>query len=86
MKHTASRDFWLLLDNLPPSIRSRARKNFTLLKNNPNHPSLNFKKIGHLRSVRVGLQYRALGVDIRGGVLWFWVGSHGDYDKLLSRL
>jgi hypothetical protein len=31
-------------------------------------------------SVRVGAHYRALGVDAPGGVLWFWIGSHAEYD------
>ena len=35
-------------------------------------------------SVRIGLRYRALGVKTPDGVLWYWIGSHADYDKLLS--
>jgi hypothetical protein len=34
--------------------------------------------------VRVGAHYRALGVDVEGGVLWFWIGSHADYDRLIG--
>jgi len=50
------------------------------------HPSLHFKKVkdGQFRSVRVGPQYRALGVPVPDGVQWFWIGSHADYDKLMG--
>jgi hypothetical protein len=74
------------LASLPLSSRdsSEARdKNFELLKADPHHPSLHFKKIGQLWSVRVGLSYRALGLDNGDTVIWFWIGSHADYDKLV---
>ena len=56
---------------------------YDLLKANPSHPSLHFKKIGRYRAVRVGLHYRALAVEVPEGLLWFWVGSHAEYDKIL---
>jgi len=62
-----------------------ADKQFELLETNPNHRSLRFKKIGELWSVRIGVRYRALGVDVEGGILWFWIGTHADYDKYTSR-
>jgi len=58
-----------------------------LLKADPFHPSLHFKKVGkrkQLWSVRVGEHYRALGLDKTEGVVWFWIGTHADYDKLLG--
>jgi hypothetical protein len=61
-----------------------ADANFGLLKRDPRHPSLQFKKVGRYWSVRVGLRYRALAVDVDGGCLWFWIGSHADYDKLIG--
>lgn len=67
-----------------PLQKKVADKNFELLKQNSSHPSLYFKKIGRYRSVRVGLNYRALGVSVSEGVLWFWIGSHADYDKLVN--
>jgi hypothetical protein len=68
---------------LPADVRALADKNFQLLKADPRHPSLHFKKIDKLWSVRVGAHYRALGFDRPEGVVWFWVGSHADYDRLL---
>jgi hypothetical protein len=64
-------------------VRALADKNFALLKADPKYPSLHFKKIGRLWSVRVGVHYRALGFDRPEGVVWFWIGSHADYDRLL---
>ena len=63
-----------------------ADKNYRLLKSDPTHPSLHFKKIGKkkLWSVRVGIGYRALGVEKPEGIYWFWIGSHAEYDRLIS--
>ncbi len=69
---------------MPAEIRATADKNYALLKRNQHHPSLHFKKIGPLWSVRVGEHYRALGHDVDDGVQWFWIGSHADYDKLIG--
>ena len=84
MNHYASRKFWESYEKLPTPIRTLANKNFELLKSNPSHPSLQFKIIGQYRSVRVGLRYRALGIEVEEGILWFWIGSHADYDQLLG--
>jgi hypothetical protein len=42
------------------------------------------KKVGRQWSVRIGLDYRAVGVDADDGVLWIWIGSHADYDKFIG--
>ena len=86
MKHYASAKFWQRFDGLPQDIQTIARSNFELLKQNPSHPSLQFKTVknGAFRSVRVNLGYRALGIAVDEGVQWFWIGSHADYDKLLA--
>jgi hypothetical protein len=72
------------LHNLPSVIQKLADKNFELLKIDPQHPSLHLKKVGRYWSVRAGKKYRALGVDVDEGILWFWIGSHADYEKLLA--
>jgi len=84
VKHSASPRFWECYERLPAAVRELADQSFELLKANPRHPSLHFKKIGKYRSVRVGLHYRALAVKVPDGVLWFWIGTHSDYDKLLG--
>jgi hypothetical protein len=68
---------------LPVEIRDLADKNFELLKQNPRHPSLKLKRIAALWSVRVGIHYRALGIDTPEVIQWIWIGSHADYDQFL---
>ena len=82
MNHHTSPEFREAFDRLPPEIQVLARGNYELLKDNPRHPSLHFKKVGGHWSVRVGLGYRALGTDVADGVLWVWIGTHAHYDKL----
>jgi len=84
MRHFASPAFWQAYQKLPANVRALADKNYALLKDNPQHPSLNFKKVGRFWSVRVGLRYRALAVEADDGLLWFWIGSHADYDALIK--
>ncbi len=84
MRHFASAAFWKAYEKLPAHVRELADKNYSLLKADPKHPSLHFKKISRLWSVRVGMHHRALGVDVENGVLWFWIGSHSDYDALIG--
>lgn len=66
------------------SIQEVADKNFELLKENANHPSLHLKKVGRFWSVRVGIKYRALAVEMDEGLIWFWIGTHTEYDKLFT--
>lgn len=83
MKHFASSRFWIAYEALPRHIRELADKNYALLKEDPHHPSLSLKKVGRFWSVRVGIRHRALAVEVDDGLLWFWIGSHSDYDKLV---
>jgi len=73
----------LAYEALPLSIKRIADRNYFTLKENPKHPSLHFKKSGKYWSIRVGMHYRALAVEIEDGLLWFWIGSHAEYDKLI---
>jgi hypothetical protein len=87
MKHLALPRFWRYYRQLPNDLRALADKNYELLKGDPWHPSLRLKKVGktkQLWSVRVGMHYRALGLDKPEGIVWFWIGTHAEYDTLLS--
>jgi mRNA-degrading endonuclease RelE of RelBE toxin-antitoxin system len=82
-------DFLTCFSQLPDSVKALARKNYRLWRENPSHPSLQFKKLaGHddLYSVRIGRGYRALGLVDGDTITWFWIGSHADYDNLLARI
>jgi len=84
MRHFAGPSFWECYDRLPSHIKELADKNFILLKENPQHPSLHIKKADKYWSVRVGMRHRALAVEVEDGLLWFWIGTHAEYDKLLK--
>ena len=84
MNHHASPRFWALYEALPSDIRDLADKNYRLVNRDPHYPSLHFRKIGQFWSVRIGLQYRALGLPVDDGVYWFWIGTHADYDKMVG--
>jgi hypothetical protein len=84
VKHLASRRFWECYRALPPEVQRLADANYALLKSDERHPSLQFKVSGRFRSVRVGLHYRALAVEQGQECVWFWIGHHAEYDRLLS--
>ena len=84
-EHRATTQFWKQFYKLPEETQKLARKNFELLKENPRYPSLRFKKIFSFWSARVGTSYRALAVEDGSGFIWVWIGSHDEYNKLLSR-
>ena len=86
MIHRASPKFWKFYQVLPQEIRELADRNYELLKRNPYHPSLHFKKIGRIHSIRVGIHYRALAVAESDDIVWFWIGHHSEYDGLIGRL
>jgi len=83
MKYFASPSFWESYDRLPSTIQELADRCFDLLKAQPGHPSLHLKKVGRYWSVRVGRKYRALAVEVDQDLLWFWIGTHAEYDRLI---
>ena len=84
MNHHTNPDFWSCYGCLPEKIQKRADQVYELLRQNPRHPSLHFKKIGELWSVRVTLDYRALAVETDDGFVWFWIGTHKEYENFLG--
>lgn len=84
MKHQASPRFWQAYEKLPVEIQRLADKNYALWLQDAQHPSLRFKKVGRFWSARVGLQHRALGVEADDTLVWFWIGRHDEYDRLIA--
>lgn len=85
--HTDAR-FWTLYDALPQDVQRGADRAYKLWQSDPYHPSLQFKRIDPqepIYSVRVGKKYRALGWLEGDTMIWFWIGSHADYDTRLKR-
>jgi hypothetical protein len=89
VKSRATPRFWASYRDLPTEIKESARKAYRLFREDPQHPSLQFKKVHVLEplySVRVTLGYRALGLLDGDGIAWFWIGTHAAYDRLLDNL
>jgi hypothetical protein len=81
--HRTTPQFWQRYNGLTRDVRDSADKAFSLLKQNPRHPSLQFKKVGGFWSARVDLSHRALAVPDGDDFLWVWIGSHDEYERIL---
>lgn len=86
MNSHTTKQFRDLFRALPKEVRATGRKSYKLFKRNPFHPSVRFKKIeGNTYSARIGIGYRAVGIMTGDDVVWFWVGSHANYDKIIGK-
>jgi hypothetical protein len=84
-----TKSFWRIYRALPELVCQQAQAAYTLFRANPRHPSLQFKCVNPKRSMysaRVGLHYRVIGYVEDDRVTWWWIGTHGEYDKLLDEL
>lgn len=89
MKSFTTERFRKLYRELPEPIRRQAREAYRHFSADPYHPGLQFKKVHPSKpiySARVNLDYRVLGTLDNDEIVWFWIGSHTDYDKLLARI
>jgi hypothetical protein len=75
--------FWECYDRLPEDIQARADKQFTLFTHDPFHASLRLKPVGPFWSVRITRAYRALALRREDEFIWFWIGAHEEYERLL---
>jgi hypothetical protein len=81
-------DFLDCFKRLPEAVREQARKAYRLWQTDHSHPSLHFKRIHTsepIYSVRVSLGWRVLGLWEGDTISWFWIGSHAEYDQIISR-
>jgi hypothetical protein len=86
MQSRTTRRFWRLFSDLPLDAQQEARRAYRLFQANPAHPGLQFKKPegeGDIYSIRIGLDYRALAVRKKDRVVWYWIGNHSAYDRLV---
>jgi hypothetical protein len=89
VKSQLAEDFISRFRQLPARIQRLARKNYKLWTENPAHPGLQFKLVGKgmpVYSIRVGIGWRALGLKVDDAIVWFWIGSHAEYELLLRQL
>ncbi|HUO09847.1 MAG TPA: hypothetical protein VM008_16205 [Phycisphaerae bacterium] len=86
MKSRARRQFWNLFRSLPVSVQKAAKQKYQLWRNDPAHPSLHFKELRpSLWSIRITDNYRALALRDGESIVWFWIGKHGEYDRLIQQ-
>jgi hypothetical protein len=89
VKSQITDDFLNRFQRLPESIREKARKAYRLWRSNPQHPGLHFKRIHvaePIYAVRVGIDWRVVGLLENDTMTWFWIGSHAEYDQFIKRL
>lgn len=89
MNSRTTRTFRELFAALPAHVQEQARAAYQIFRQNPAHPGLNFKKVHNdppTYSARVGISYRAVGGFDGDTIVWFWIGSHAEYDKLLAQM
>lgn len=89
MRSRTTRRFREAFRSLPNDIQERTREAYARFRENPDHPGLRFKKIqarGNVHAVRITRDYRALGTVHSDEVVWFWVGSHEDYERMIKLL
>ncbi len=81
--------FWKCFHKLPEKIKKEAKKSYKIFKNDPFHPSLHYKRIHSTRpifSIRITIDYRAIGIQENKYIIWFWIGSHSDYNNLIKQI
>lgn len=83
MNHRASSRFWFSYRQLPEEVQRLADKGYDLVRSDSRHPSLHLKRVGPFWSVRVGLHHRALAIEEDADLVWVWIGTHEEYDRLL---
>ena len=89
MKSRTTRRFREAFRDLPTEIQEQTRQAYARFRENPGYPGLRFKKIqvqGNVHSARITRDYRALGTVEGDEVVWFWVGSHDEYERLIKQL
>jgi hypothetical protein len=84
MNSRTTRSFRTAFKALPADVQRRAREAYRLWRSTPNLPGLRFKRVGDEVSVRVGRNYRALGILQGDTVYWYWIGKHDEYDRLIG--
>lgn len=89
MNSRTTRRFRQMLLELPANIRRQAKEAYRLFRENSRHPSLRFKKVHNtdpIYAARININYRVVGIVYNGEIIWFWIGPHTEYEKLLGEL
>jgi hypothetical protein len=88
MKSTTTDNFWKCYSELSEEIKKQTREAYRMFVANPYHPGLYFKRIHSERpvfSIRITRDYLTVGILENNEMIWFWIGSHSEYDKLIKQ-
>jgi hypothetical protein len=89
MRSTTTSHFWKLYNALSEDVQRKADKAYALWRIDPQGHGLYFKRVSRNRpvySVRIGLDYRAVGLLDGDTIIWFWIGPHDEYERLLKQV
>jgi plasmid maintenance system killer protein len=89
VKSRTTAQFRKMYADLPKQVQEQTRKAYLQFKQDSSYPSLRFKKIHPklpIYSARINKNYRAVGQLEGDTAIWFWIGSHSEYDMLLEQL
>jgi hypothetical protein len=89
MRSRTTVKFRKTFNRLPAEVQLQAKQAFQTWKRNPRHPSLHFKQIHQslpVFSVRIGIHWRAVGIQSGEEIVWYWIGSHNDYGNILAQM
>lgn len=91
-RNVRTRRYRELFDPLPNFIKELAVERYRQFCENPQHPSLRHHKLddaGSLRpgsySVSINMNYRAVYVVDGDCNVWYWCGTHGDYNRFTGQ-
>ena len=83
--HRTTPEFWAAYGQLDVTVQEAADRSFQMLLGDSSHPSLHFKKVKGLWSARVDRSYRAVAIQHNGNYVWFWIGPHDEYMRIISQ-
>lgn len=84
MNHIAVEQFRERYDDLPLAIRRLTDKNFSIIKEYPDHPLLRLLRIEEFVSMRIGSRHRALAFRDGNRTVWFWIGTYAQYKHMVE--
>ncbi len=92
-RNRTTRAFREQFQRLPLRVQELTRECCRIFDSDPDHPSLRRKPVHVTRagssvpgsfSVSITMRYRAVYVIQDGVNVWYWIGTHAEYDQLLQ--
>jgi mRNA-degrading endonuclease RelE of RelBE toxin-antitoxin system len=86
VKSQRTKKFKKIFNKLPSHVQAQVEIAYEHFKRDPWYSSLEFKCVNKgesIYSIRIGIHYRALGYMRDDTIIWYWVGTHSDYDHLI---